>query len=328
MLGAVFVVLRMRQTKRLIGATLTEERSNVALFPLARFTDESFPRRRIGMFEILARFKETNWAGAFETGDDLEVRNFACLYELGGLLVDNGVVDLGLVLDTLQDLVVHDWQVFGPHAAYIKKQYGVGFDARGRFEWLAKQAREHLEREHSSAPGAARRCCDPDAARLARAILPRASDVVGPPEVFVEGDAAEGEAERELALDGQELRLHGREADAADRDVSPDHGPAALLDRDLAEVHGSDCVGTALEFERGLGGLGVEIDGDREPRALDLDHLLTRVVSDAAGSFRGRTADRVPAILRLVHLEHASGSADLAPVLEKPDLRDDGHPAG
>ena len=149
-LTAVFVVLQMRQNAKLIEATLREERSNVALSLLERITDESFPRRRKRMFDILAKFKATNWADAFESEEDLEVRNFAYLYELMGLMVENGLVDLELVLDTLQYLVVRDWQVFEPHAAWIKKQYDVAFDAWGRFEWLAKQARNHLEREHPS----------------------------------------------------------------------------------------------------------------------------------------------------------------------------------
>ena len=150
-LGAIFIVLQMRQNARLIEATLKEERSNVALSLLERITDESFPRRRKRMFEILERFQATNWADAFETAEDLEVRNFAYLYELTGLMVENGLVDLELVLDTLQYLVVRDWQVFAPHAAFIKSQYGVTFDAWGRFEWLAGQAKEHLEKEHANA---------------------------------------------------------------------------------------------------------------------------------------------------------------------------------
>ncbi len=147
-LGAIFVVFQMRQNKRLIEATLREERSNVALSLLERITDESFPRRRKRMFEIVARFKATNWADAFESEDDLEVRNFAYLYELMGLMVENGLVDLELVLDTLQYLVVRDWQVFAPHAEYVKAQYQVPFDAWGRFRWLAEQAEAHLPREH------------------------------------------------------------------------------------------------------------------------------------------------------------------------------------
>ena len=153
-LGAIFIVLQMRQNAKLIEATLREERSNVALSLLERITDESFPRRRKRMFEILARFKATNWADAFESEEDLEVRNFAYLYELIGLMVENGLVDLELVLDTLQYLVVRDWQVFEPHAAWIKGRYGVAFDAWGRFEWLAGKAKDHLEKEH--APGASR----------------------------------------------------------------------------------------------------------------------------------------------------------------------------
>ncbi len=150
-LGAIFVVFQMRQNKRLIEATLREERSNVALSLLERITDESFPRRRKRMFDIVARFRSTNWAGAFESEDDLEVRNFAYLYELMGLMVENGLADLELVLDTLQYLVVRDWQVFQPHAEFVKSQYKVTFDAWARFRWLAEQAQLHLEREHASA---------------------------------------------------------------------------------------------------------------------------------------------------------------------------------
>lgn len=158
-LGAVFVVLQMRQNAKLIEATLREERSNVALSLLERITDESFPRRRRRMFEILQKFKETNWADAFESEEDLEVRNFAYLYELIGLMVENDLVDLELVLDTLQYLVVRDWQVFEPHADWVRSRYKVPFDAWGRFRWLAEQARIHLVKEHalpSTQPGTAR----------------------------------------------------------------------------------------------------------------------------------------------------------------------------
>lgn len=154
-LGAIFIVFQMRQNARLIQATLKEGRATVALTMLERITDESFPRRRRRMFEILQRFQATNWADAFESEDDLEVRNFAYLYELMGLLVENGLVDLELVLDTLQYLVVRDWEVFAPHAAFVKSKYNVHFDAWGRFEWLAQEARRHLEREHTAASASA-----------------------------------------------------------------------------------------------------------------------------------------------------------------------------
>ncbi len=149
-LGAIFIVLQMRQNARLIEATLKENRANVAISMLERITDESFPRRRKRMFEIVERFKATGWKDAFESEEDLEVRNFAYLYELMGLLVENGLVDLELVLDTLQYLVVRDWDVFAPHAAFVKSKYDVSFDAWGRFEWLAQEAKVHLEREHAT----------------------------------------------------------------------------------------------------------------------------------------------------------------------------------
>ncbi len=150
-LGAIFIVFQMRQNGRLIEATLKEGRATVALSMLEKITDESFPRRRKRMFEILSRFKATNWADAFESEEDLEVRNFAYLYELMGLLVENGLVDLELVLDTLQYLVVRDWEIFAPHAAFVKSRYKVPFNAWGRFEWLAQEAKLHLAREHAAA---------------------------------------------------------------------------------------------------------------------------------------------------------------------------------
>ncbi len=149
-LGAIFIVFQMRQNAKLIEATLKQARSNVALSLLERITDESFPRRRKRMFEIIAKFKATGWADAFESEEDLEVRNFAYLYELIGLMVENGLVDLELVLDTLQYLVVRDWQVFEPHARFVTSRYQVPFDAWGRFQWLAEQAKVHLEQEHST----------------------------------------------------------------------------------------------------------------------------------------------------------------------------------
>ncbi len=148
-LGAIFIVFQMRQNARLIEATLKEGQATVALSMLEKITDESFPRRRKRMFDVLSHFRATNWAGAFESEEDLEVRNFAYLYELIGLMVENGLVDLELVLDTLQYLVVRDWQVFEPHAEFVKSQYKVPFNAWGRFEWLAKQAQRHLEKEHA-----------------------------------------------------------------------------------------------------------------------------------------------------------------------------------
>jgi hypothetical protein len=96
------------------------------------------------MFLTVQKFRETDWKDAFESPEDLEVRNFAYLYELLGQMARQEIVDLEMVLDSLQYIVVRDWQVFEPHAQFIAKRYAVDFSAYSNFEWLAKEARLHL----------------------------------------------------------------------------------------------------------------------------------------------------------------------------------------
>jgi hypothetical protein len=143
-LSAVFVLIQLRQNARLLQATLNQSKATFSLNVLERITDESFPRRRARMFLVIQKFRETGWKDAFESPEDLEVRNFAYLYELLGQMARQQIVDLEMVLDSLQYIVVRDWQVFEPHARYITERYGVDFLAYSNFEWLAKEARLHL----------------------------------------------------------------------------------------------------------------------------------------------------------------------------------------
>ena len=144
--GAGFVVLQLRQNARILEATLRQQRSDVAISLIERITDPSFPQRRSRMHEVIARFARNQWADAFETPDDFEVRNFAYLYELIGVMGKHGLVDLGLLTDTLQYLVVRDWQVFEPHARFISRRYPVNFNAYSNFQWLAEESGRRLER--------------------------------------------------------------------------------------------------------------------------------------------------------------------------------------
>jgi hypothetical protein len=143
--GAIFVLVQLRQNARLLEATLNQAQANFSLTILQRITDESFPRRRARMFVILQKFRETEWKEAFESPEDLEVRNFAYLYELLGQMARQKVVDLEIVLDSLQYIVVRDWQVFEPHASYISGQYKLDFNTYSNFKWLAEEARLHME---------------------------------------------------------------------------------------------------------------------------------------------------------------------------------------
>ena len=143
-LSAVFILIQLRQNARLLEATLNQSKAAFSLNVLERITDESFPRRRARMFLTIQKFRETDWKDAFESQEDLEVRNCTYVYELLGQMARQEIVDLEMVLDSLQYIVVRDWQVFEPHAAYIRERYGLDFQAYANFEWLAKEARLHM----------------------------------------------------------------------------------------------------------------------------------------------------------------------------------------
>jgi hypothetical protein len=143
-LSAIFILIQLRQNARLLRTTLNQSQATFSLTVLERITDESFPRRRARMFVALQKFRETEWKDAFESPEDLEIRNFAYLYELLGQMARSKIVDLEIVLDSLQLLVVRDWQLFEPHARYLAKEYGLEFTTYSNFEWLAKEARLHL----------------------------------------------------------------------------------------------------------------------------------------------------------------------------------------
>ena len=151
--GAVFIVIQLRQNAQLLGATLQQNRADASISLLERITDELFPSRRARMHEIMKRFRETNWKDAFETPDDFEIRNFAYIYELIGLMVKHGLIDREIVLDTLQNLVVRDCQVYEPHAKFVTEKYGVRLHAYGNFGWLANEVVRHFEaRARAEAP--------------------------------------------------------------------------------------------------------------------------------------------------------------------------------
>lgn len=143
-LSAVFVLVQLRQNARLLQATLNQSKAAFSLNVLEKITDESFPRRRARLFLTMQRFRETAWKDAFESTEDLEARNFTYVYELLGQMARQEIVDLEMVLDSLQYIVVRDWQVFEPHAKFLRERYGIDFQPYSNFEWLAKEARLHM----------------------------------------------------------------------------------------------------------------------------------------------------------------------------------------
>lgn len=142
-LGALFVIFQLRQNGRILEATLRQQKSDVSMSLLERITDESFPRRRKHMYDVLARFKASGYQDGFESAEDFEIRNFAYIYELMGLMAKHQLVDLEVLLETLQYIVVRDWQVFEPHVEFLKERYGVSFHPYANFQWLAREASRH-----------------------------------------------------------------------------------------------------------------------------------------------------------------------------------------
>jgi hypothetical protein len=141
--GVGFVVLQLRQNGRLLEATLRQQRSDVTLSILERITDESFPRRRAEMHRVLKHFVETDWKGAFESPEDFEVRNFAHIYDLIGVMAKYGLIDLDLLADVLQGVVIRDWEVFAPHVKKMRSEFGF-YRAYSNFEWLAGEVQRKL----------------------------------------------------------------------------------------------------------------------------------------------------------------------------------------
>ncbi len=81
--GASLVVFQLRHSAR-------EIKSNIALNLLERITDESFPRRRKNMHDVVRRYDDNGWEGFDGSLDDYETRNFAYQYELFGQFVRGG----------------------------------------------------------------------------------------------------------------------------------------------------------------------------------------------------------------------------------------------
>jgi hypothetical protein len=147
MAGAMFVVFQLRQNGRLLEATLKENRTNVAIALIERITDESFPRRRKHMYDVVEKYSRIKWEGFDGSLDDFEVRNFAYMYELMGQLAREGIVDLSTLTSSLQYLVVYDWQTFAPVAKHLVESYGIKVNPWGSFEWLADETKKYMEQK-------------------------------------------------------------------------------------------------------------------------------------------------------------------------------------
>ena len=138
--GASLVVFQLRHSARAI-------KSNIALSLLEKITDESFPRRRKNMHDIVRKYNDNNWEGFDDSMDDYEVRNFAYQYELIGQFVGAGLVDKKIVMNALQGIMVVDWRAFGPLNKHLEDRYKSEVSPWRNFEWLSKETEAYVRKQ-------------------------------------------------------------------------------------------------------------------------------------------------------------------------------------
>jgi len=121
--GTIFVIFQLRQNARLIEVSARDSRMNMSFALLEKLTDESFARRRKRMHDTILNYRKKNWAGFDHSLDDFEARDFAYIYELLGQLTRNGTLDIDTVTNSVEYLVVFDWEMFSPLAEHFRRKW-------------------------------------------------------------------------------------------------------------------------------------------------------------------------------------------------------------
>ncbi|MGO9645108.1 MAG: hypothetical protein ACLPY5_10205 [Candidatus Bathyarchaeia archaeon] len=143
--GAAFIVFQLRQNGRLIEASTKETKTNISLALLEKLTEESFAKRRKRMYDAIREYGAKDWEGFDDSLDDFEARNFAYIYELIGQLTRDGILDASMVMNSLQYLVVLDWDAFSPLVKHLSQRLKVKVNPWRSFEWLAEETRKYLK---------------------------------------------------------------------------------------------------------------------------------------------------------------------------------------
>ena len=78
--------------------------------------------------------------------EDFEVRSFAYMYELYGLLVREGMVEFHLIAEMLQNLAVLDWNEFEPVSNRYRERLGSRPAWWKNFEWLARETENYMSK--------------------------------------------------------------------------------------------------------------------------------------------------------------------------------------
>ena len=156
--GVIFVVFQLRQNAKLIEASdrqietanmqveaiIQQNRQQVILSTVDRFTDDAFNEKRKRVREIVKKYDANNWKGYLESEDDYEVRGFIAHYESTGYLAKIGIVDVKMMQEAM-GVVIYDWAALEPAVRYYRDTWKRR--AYVNFEWLKDEVKKDLQRE-------------------------------------------------------------------------------------------------------------------------------------------------------------------------------------
>jgi hypothetical protein len=157
--GAIFVVFQLRQNAKLIEgsnkqietsnrqveASIQQNRQQVILSIVDRFTDESFNLKRKKVREIIKKCQANNWEGFQESDDDYDVRGFIVHYEATGYLAKVEIIDIKMIQEGMGYGVIYDWATLEPAVKYYRSVWKR--NVYENFEWFYDSVKKAMESE-------------------------------------------------------------------------------------------------------------------------------------------------------------------------------------
>jgi hypothetical protein len=148
--GAGFVIVQLRLNSALLKATLRQEKKDAAFSMLQKLTEESFARRRANFYKVIEKRKTGDWTGFDDSEEDIEVRDFAYIYELFGQMVKHEVIEYSMVAEMLQYMVVDDWREFQAVSEHFMKRFGTRVSPWREFQLLAQRSERYMSEKRAS----------------------------------------------------------------------------------------------------------------------------------------------------------------------------------
>jgi hypothetical protein len=157
--GVIFVIFQLRQNAKLIEASdrqidtanrqveasIQQNRQQVILSVVDRFTNDAFNVKRKKVREIAKKYEANNWEGYLESADDYDVRGFIAHYESTGYLARIKIVDAKMMQEAMGFGIIYDWVALEPVVEYYRKAWKRA--AYANFEWLKDAVKKGMERD-------------------------------------------------------------------------------------------------------------------------------------------------------------------------------------